>query len=153
MMLAEDVKVLDINSEYCGTPTLTLMENAGKGVADIISKKYNGIHKTILVLCGMGNNGGDGLVAARYLANTNDVTVFLIGKQIEIKTAIAQKNYTRLQKTKATIYDISALDQLDGLLKKADIIVDAMLGIGIKGRLREPFLSLVLRISSIHHKT
>jgi hydroxyethylthiazole kinase-like uncharacterized protein yjeF len=152
-MLAEDVKVLDINSEYCGTPTLTLMENAGKGVADIISKKYNGIHKTILVLCGMGNNGGDGLVAARYLANTNDVTVFLIGKQIEIKTAIAQKNYTRLQKTKATIYDISELEQFNELLKKADIIVDAMLGIGIKGRLREPFSFLVPRISSMHGKT
>ena len=153
MMLPEDVKVLDINSEYVGTPTLTLMENAGKGIADIITKNYAGTHKTILILSGMGNNGGDGLVAARHLANTNDVTVFLVGSAADIKTAIAQKNYARLKQTRATIYDMKALNHLDDLLKHVDIIVDAMLGIGIKGHLREPFASLVQRIVSMHKKT
>lgn len=153
MMLPDDVKVLDINSEYFGTPTLTLMENAGKGTADIIMKNYDGTHKTILIVSGMGNNGGDGLVAARHLANTNDVTVFLVGTAADIKTAIAQKNYARLKQTRAAVYDMTALNHLDDLLKNADIIVDAMLGIGIKGQLREPFAALVSRIESMRRKT
>jgi NAD(P)H-hydrate epimerase len=73
MISVNEIKVLDINSEYYGVPTKILMENAGKGAAEYIIKKLNLKNKNILIFCGLGNNGGDGFVAARYLSKNNKV--------------------------------------------------------------------------------
>ena len=66
MLTFREVTVIDVNSEYLGVQVETLMENAGYAVANVITKEY-GKGKRIAVICGMGNNGGDGLVAAKYL--------------------------------------------------------------------------------------
>src|SRR3989304_1896959 len=70
-------------TEAFGISTLNLMENAGKGLAEAILKYYPA-SKRIAVLCGKGNNGGDGLVAARYLSETASVAVFLLCNKNEI---------------------------------------------------------------------
>ena len=79
MISSKEIKVLDKNSEYFGTATSQLMENAGKGVADFVIKNLISIGKNIIIFCGTGNNGGDGFVAARYLAERCKVSVFLTG--------------------------------------------------------------------------
>jgi len=76
MISGSEIKVLDRNAEYYGVPAHNLMENAGKGVADFVMKHLDSADENILVFCGMGNNGGDGFVAARYLAEKHNVTLF-----------------------------------------------------------------------------
>ena len=94
MIEPKEIKVLDKNAEYYGIPTLKLMENAGKNTAEFIFKKINPQKNCkILFLCGTGNNGGDGFVAARYLSKKYMITVFLTGKPEEIKTKISKENY------------------------------------------------------------
>jgi len=149
MISGKEIKVLDENSEYLGTPTIDLMENAGKGVADFILNKLKIKEKKILVCCGPGNNGGDGFVAARYVAKNNKVVVFFQGEKC--KSDIAQQNLTRLQKQKIPI--ISSVDEFDSEINKNDIIIDALLGIGILGELRKPYSSLVKKINEASNKT
>ena len=146
MITGKEIRVLDRNSEYHGVPTSTLMENAGKGVANFISKQLR--QRNILVFCGTGNNGGDGFVAARYLAKNYNVTVFLAGKEKEIRTDISKDNFKKLKKLKIKIYDINSLKMVDKILHKTDVVVDSMLGVGLSGNLREPYLSLVKKINN-----
>src|SRR2546421_11026248 len=68
MISPAEMRVLDRNAQYFGVSILELMENAGKAVADAARSEFGATGKNVLVLCGTGNNGGDGLVAARHLA-------------------------------------------------------------------------------------
>src|SRR3989454_6679738 len=65
MISPAEMRVLDRNAQYFGLSILELMENAGKAVADVARSEFGAPGKNVLVLCGTGNNGGDGLVAAR----------------------------------------------------------------------------------------
>jgi NAD(P)H-hydrate epimerase len=148
MISEAEIKVLDRNSEYFGVPTLHLMENAGKSVAEFIRNTVKNTKKNILILCGTGNNGGDGFVAARYLTQYYKVTVFLAGT--EIKTEIAQKNYQKLQTYEVKIYN--SLRDLDGLFTENDVFVDALLGTGLAGELKEPYATIVKKINATKRK-
>src|SRR2546428_12989309 len=68
MISPAEMRVLDRNAQYFGVSILELMENAGKAVADAARSEFGAPGKNVLVLCGTGNNGGDGLVAARHPA-------------------------------------------------------------------------------------
>jgi NAD(P)H-hydrate epimerase len=149
MITEAEIKVLDRNSEYFGVPPLQLMENAGKGVAEYVRNIVKNTKKNILILCGAGNNGGDGFVAARYLAQYYRVTIFLT--ESKIKTEIAQKNYQKLQTYDVKIY--TSPRDIKTLLSKNDILIDALLGIGISGELKEPYVSIVKKINATKNKT
>ena len=150
MISGKEIKVLDNNSEYYGVPTKNLMENAGKGVANFIIDKLKPKYKDLLFFCGIGNNGGDGFVAARYLSDRYNVTIFLTGKKEEIKTAISNKNFKNLKNVK--IYDKGSLNKIDELLKNNNLIIDSMLGVGLTGSLREPYLTIVKKINLVKNK-
>ncbi len=153
MLTANEVHVSDINSEYYGTPAKKLMENAGRGVSEHISKKIKSKRKKIVLFCGKGNNGGDGFVAARYLSKKYEVTLFLIGKAKDIHTKVAKENFKKLEKLNIKIFNIENLDKINSLIQKNDTIVDSMLGIGIKGDLREPYKTIVKKINKQKNKT
>jgi len=125
MITHDEVKVLDANAAARGVPTSTLMENAGKGVAEAMMKEFDLKGKTVLILCGTGNNGGDGLVAARLLRKVCKVKVFLVG---DPKTQISKSN---LSKVKALVFpkDVD-IDGIKPQIKTADLIIDALLGVG-----------------------
>ena len=151
MISTREIKVLDKNSEYLGIPEYELMENAGKEIASFINKmKLNDMD--ILIICGTGNNGGDGFVAARYLMDKNNVTIFLIGKENDIKTEISKNNFHELKKINSNVYDIESIDKLDQLLAKNHIIIDSMLGVGILGELRKPFPDIIDKINKLKNK-
>ena len=97
MINGKEIHVLDKNAEYYGVPTNNLMENAGKHVADFISKNIKSKDANILIFCGPGNNGGDGFVASRYLSKKHNVSVFLTAKSSDIKTNIAKQNFNKLK--------------------------------------------------------
>mgnify|MGYP006293502419 FL=1 len=150
MITGKEVNVLDINAEYYGTPPDKLMEHAGKNVADYIEK--NTKNPKIVVICGPGNNGGDGFVAARYLSKKFPVTLFLVGKEEKIHTDIAHINFSKLKSLPITLYDQRHLDKLFSTLTESTVIVDAMLGVGISGDLRPPYDEIVSMISKLDDK-
>jgi ADP-dependent NAD(P)H-hydrate dehydratase / NAD(P)H-hydrate epimerase len=153
MISGKEIKVLDYNSEFYGIPTIQLMENAGKKTADFIKKELKLKNKHILILCGTGNNGGDGFVAARYLSKNYNVTVFLAGLKSDIKTDISKKNFYKIKNTDIKIFDIKSIKNLDILLEKNEVLIDAMLGIGLTGSLKEPYSSMVKKINLLKNKT
>ncbi|MBN1859963.1 MAG: NAD(P)H-hydrate dehydratase [Candidatus Thermoplasmatota archaeon] len=148
MISEAEMKVLDRNSEFYGVPAVQLMENAGKSIADFIRNTVKDTKKNILVLCGPGNNGGDGFVAARYLTQYYTVAVFLAGS--EIKTELALKNLQKLQTYDVKIYQ--SIHDIDRLLSENDVLIDALLGTGLHGELKEPTASLVKKINQTKGK-
>ena len=83
IVTAAEMREIDrVTSERFGVPSLTLMENAGTAVADFVISHYPAA-KSIGVICGKGNNGGDGFVAARKLHEAGkDVRVLIAGGTI-----------------------------------------------------------------------
>jgi len=141
-MDAREVKVLDKNSAFYGVIEEKLMENAGRGVAEIIEERYD--CKKCIIFCGTGNNGGDGFVAARYLSKKCDVKIILLG---DIKSPLALKNFRRAKRLGISIYRFNE-KVVEECLEESDIIVDAMLGVGISGELREPYSTAVKKINN-----
>ena len=125
MMAAEQASVA------AGVSIAQLMENAGKAVADAIQQRQNVNGRRVTVLVGPGNNGGDGLVAARYLAQAGaDVVCYLS----RARQAESDANYAQLQEM-GVLALTAELDQryrvLHHRLNITDILIDALLGTGV----------------------
>ncbi len=136
------MNAIDANCEYLGLPRLQLMENAGIAIAQAVSDKIGDEQKNnVILIAGRGNNGGDAFVAARHLASDLGIRpkVILLGHASHIKTEEARRNFDALKQTDV---EISEVTESTGLLqsdfKGVDIIVDAIFGTGIKGKIREP---------------
>ena len=141
----QQTKLYDYNALYYGYPLEKLMENAGRGIARVIKEKY-GKAKKIAIICGPGNNGGDGLVAARYLSDSFEVKVFLVPEEEKIKSELTRKNWEKLKTEKHS--GITASDLSDDF----DVVVDCMFGAGISGKLKEPYKSLVAKLNRLKAK-
>ncbi len=128
-----------------GFHKILMMENAGAAaVQRLLSHTDDISSKTILVIAGMGNNGGDGLVMARHLAGYGaDVTICLMGEPSKIKTTECQQNYNILTKMPS----ITISGSIDTTIQY-DIIVDAMLGTGITGEIREPYSTAIQYVNN-----
>lgn len=117
-----------------GSTIPLLMESAGKKCAMLIHEAF-GEGNTILVFCGPGNNGGDGLVCARYLNPSNSLKICLVG---EPKTPAAKETYLRAKKDGI---EIISLEDVETPLGASGIIIDAMLGLGatlpLRGEIKE----------------
>ena len=144
MISATEMRIIDRNAQHFGVPILDLMENAGKAVADAARQDFAAAGKKVLVVCGTGNNGGDGFVAARLLAGDAHVTVLLARSPDQISTQEARTNFARLK----TVRVIEGLDRSEGAMAEADLIIDALLGIGASGELREPYATLIREMNA-----
>ncbi|MBI0583578.1 MAG: NAD(P)H-hydrate dehydratase [Methanomassiliicoccus sp.] len=133
-----EVRVLDINSEQFGVPIDALMENAGEAVAETIMNEV-GTGKRIAVVCGVGNNAGDGFVAARNLMRHNDVTVLLANPPGDIRTEAAKRAFERVKHISSSSVGVN--------FSNFDIVVDALLGTGTLKEVREPYRTLIGRIN------
>ena len=154
-VLTEQMRVLEENSEFLGVSRYVLMENAGRVVADQISIRFKDLNKVrVLVVAGPGNNGGDGFVAARHLACRGAlVNVIILSKPNLIRTKEARTNFNIIRNMMATIRiheasNVNKLQELKALFDSADIIIDAILGTGIKGTVREPMFTAIKMINS-----
>jgi len=132
-------------------PGLILMENAGRGVVEMMEKHYGSMAgKTVLIVCGKGNNGGDGYVVARHLFNRGaKVIVLLLWKPSEQK-GDAKINFESIQKIsqKFKKNEMLQIKELKSsrtlrLLPKPDIIIDAIFGTGFSGEVRESYKSVI----------
>jgi NAD(P)H-hydrate epimerase len=139
VLTAKELKALDINSTWFGVPVEELMENAGRAVAEELAERVELVGKRVLVLCGSGNNGGDGFVAARYLAERGARVSVMLAR--EPRSSAAKRNLAKLRKLGVKVKRLRK-QRFD-----ADIIVDALLGTGIKGEVREPYRSIIEEIN------
>ncbi|WP_058995441.1 bifunctional ADP-dependent NAD(P)H-hydrate dehydratase/NAD(P)H-hydrate epimerase [Haloarcula sp. CBA1127] len=134
MLTGSEIGVVDENAAALGVPRKQLMESSGHAVAQAV-RTIADPGDQVTIVAGRGNNGGDALVAARFL-DDYDLRVLLLGRPGAISTTIARENWDALQHAEypaETVTDSAALD-----LGTPDIVVDAMLGTGIDGDLREP---------------
>jgi hydroxyethylthiazole kinase-like uncharacterized protein yjeF len=107
-----------------------MMENAGRAVAEAVDEWIGAEDATVLVLVGPGNNGGDGLVAARYLAEKGAAVTLYVGKR-ETK---GDKNWEKAQARDIPalwLANDTELQELGARLAEADVIIDALLGTGV----------------------
>jgi NAD(P)H-hydrate epimerase len=132
---------------------LVLMENAGRNAAALLLQL--GISGSVVICCGKGNNAGDGFVIARHLENAGiDVTVLLAVPSTSL-AGDAAVNFHILRRAGTRILEPPA-DGLNTLwssdLAQADWIVDALLGTGTQGTLREPYLAAISLINASGRK-
>jgi hydroxyethylthiazole kinase-like uncharacterized protein yjeF len=130
----------------CGIPSLELMETAGAGVATVISDLEPA--GPVRIVCGKGNNGGDGLVAARRLAELGiEAESLLLWPPTEL-SADARSNYDRLISAGGAAREVGA-DELPGALVSSAIAVDALLGTGFNGTPRPPLDRVIETINDV----
>lgn len=117
--------------ERYGIPELLLMENAGLAVQRVIRRHWPETHRRWLVLCGIGNNGGDGLVVARLLHSLgHPVQVMILGDPARYGDTAAV-NYTALMALGPPVALVSAPEDVTHSLAQCDGVVDGLLGTGI----------------------
>lgn len=139
------VRTVDhIAINHYGIPGVVLMENAGRGAAQWLLEL--GCGQRIVLLCGAGNNGGDGFVIARHLANHGrDVSIILIVPPDKI-SGDAAINLRIVQATRLPLEVIDPVTDsitLSQRLNDTDWIVDALLGTGATGSVREPYATAI----------
>lgn len=145
----------DITIKDFGLPELSLMESAGHRVAQITEKILSGVEKkTICILAGSGNNGGDALVAARYLSNLGaKLKIFLTGTKdnrkdsMNVQIAVMRAMGVEIQQ----LENDRAWERLQVNLRFSDAIIDGILGTGFSGELRPNALKLI-RIANATNK-
>ena len=149
---AEAMRGADRTAQALGVPEERLMEHAGTAVAAAVRALAADTGRwdsgPIVILCGPGNNGGDGYVAARRLAlNGGRVVVAVIATDSRPAGATSARNWDRIARD-AGITKVHAPVARDVAvfghgIEKASVIVDALLGTGVSGPLREPIRSAV----------
>ncbi len=123
-----------------------LMERAGRAVAEEVLKEEP---HTVTVVCGKGNNGGDGLVCARYLVEAGKrVAVFLL--ESENISSLSQENLKKLRGKDVVLR--TGLKGLKEALKGSDVVVDALFGFGFKGEMRSLYKECVEEINEHSRK-
>ncbi|MFQ5762648.1 MAG: NAD(P)H-hydrate dehydratase [Candidatus Bathyarchaeia archaeon] len=143
----EEAVAIEQNAEYLGVSLQQLMECAGTAVADVVASRMKPDSKCV-ILAGTGRNGGDGMVAARHLAAQGvKVELVLVGPEERITDVNTKRNWEcvkrMVQSLKTSVVRDSAL--LPDI--EADVVVDALLGIGIRGKLTPPTSIAVQKIN------
>jgi yjeF C-terminal region, hydroxyethylthiazole kinase-related/yjeF N-terminal region len=146
MLSLEEMNIIEENAVELGISRILMMENAGSNVADYL-KKLNLINK-VAIFAGTGNKAGDGFVAARHIASYGGkVIIILSHKEDEIKTEEAKENFKILKRMKKSVEIFSATNMEDEeiveKIKDVNVIIDALIGTGIKGKLRPEIARLV----------
>lgn len=133
IVTAAEMREIDrVTSERFGVPSLTLMENAGTAVADFVTSQYPAA-KRVGIVCGKGNNGGDGFVAARKLHEAGqNVRVLLLAEPSDLRGDAAEM----FKKLPAALVTVSSPGQLKSESARAvfdaDVLLDAILGTGFR---------------------
>lgn len=138
-----EMAALDENCKFFGLSPLQLMENAGAGIANEIKKRFEREEEKvkITIIAGKGNNGGDAFAAARHLHGF-DVEILLIGRSKDLRTEEARRNWRILKASGYEIKEITDSSELKAretaLFADSEVIMDAIFGTGVRGKIREP---------------
>lgn len=134
MKIARVAEMQDLDRramEEFGIPPEILMENAGEASYSVVSREFGVTGKRFTILCGLGNNGGDGFVLARKLhSNGGHVRVLLFGRREELKGP-ARKNFDIISRMPIEIESPESVESVKDAFCHSDAIVDAMFGTGL----------------------
>ena len=139
MITIKEMQELENKAVRSGISVEQLMENAGKLVYETTKDKYELLDENIIILCGPGNNGGDGFVAARYFSEDFTTLILFFGDEERLSEE-AKSNYDKI-KDKVTIINVTSEEDLQYFHYQKDkkyIFIDALLGTGFSGTPREP---------------
>lgn len=136
VVTSAQMKDIEKSADDAGLTYYQMMENAGTGAAEYIASREQVAGKTVVVICGKGNNGGDGFVAARKLTEKGAI-VSLILAEGEPKTEDALKNKQLCEILAIPMHELKEENEIC-LLADAELIVDAVYGTGFRGVLRDP---------------
>ena len=135
------MRVIDANAMALGVTELQLMESAGRALAEqVLTFRPD----RVLVLCGNGNNGGDGMVAARYLQRGTDTHVIYL--DLGKRSRSCEHNLAALRHAAVSLHPFQCredLESLAALFGNAGVIVDALLGTGSRGTVKEPLATCI----------
>ena len=148
ILTASQMQRIDrLTTERYGVPSLTLMENAGRGVLEFLVERFRPLEQhRIVILCGRGNNGGDGMVVARLLREKGLHPRVLVFADPKLLRGDAAVNYERLAACGAPelLEDSAGWQRAKPGLADTTLLVDALLGTGLSKPL-EGFLAEVVR--------
>ncbi len=159
IVTASEMQQMDRETiESFGLPGRVLMENAGRGVFDVMVKtfpaiKSSGRNHRIGIVAGRGNNGGDGFVIARYLSGVGaSVTVYLFSERAAVKgdAAANLKLLDALRVPVVEITDPALLAQHQTDMRHQEIWVDALLGTGLNAEVRGLFRAVIEFLNSLN---
>jgi len=146
-LTAREMRAVEMNAEYLGVSRLQLMENAGRAIAKAVTRRF-GPKSRVAIICGSGGNGGDGFVAARHLAGAGyGVDVVLLGSSRGIRSKEALANWRALRQMRSSVHIREVHDSAEIGPLEADVVVDALIGTGVKGALVSPFREMVQSIN------
>ncbi len=153
LLTAAEMRELDRRAiAEVGIPSLVLMENAGRSIYQVLRREFPDLSGEVVVLAGRGNNGGDGFVVARCLANAGTpVAVFLLGRRDQVG-GDARVNLEILAHQGLEVVEVleeshlpAALDRL----ARAGLIVDALLGTGLNSPVTGLLASLIQQVNHL----
>lgn len=148
ILTPEEASALDRAAQERGIAAASLMERAGWSLARSAAALAGGRYgRRAAVVCGKGNNGGDGLVAARYLSSWGlGVSVVLLEDPAELREPAAA-NARRLAETTASV-EMFTSDGLARALSRADVVVDAVFGTGFRGVPEDEFAAAIAALAA-----
>src|SRR5690348_16869941 len=136
---ASQATAWDDRARKAGTPTATLMERAGQGVATVVHRAYPDLSGGVLLVAGRGNNGGDGWVAARTLA--------VLGVKVTAAEVPGDRSSDcDAQRERALAGGVTLVD--GAAWPRASVIIDALLGTGANGPPRDAVADLAARVAA-----
>jgi len=138
-------------TEEYSIPELILMENAAVASCSVIKNGFSIEGNNFLILCGIGNNGGDGLALARLLYSEGGAPLVLLNGSADQLTNCALQNYSILKNLPIEIIDNFKIETLNKEISQTDIIIDALLGTGLNRDITG-FLKDVINTSNASRK-
>jgi hydroxyethylthiazole kinase-like uncharacterized protein yjeF len=149
LLTREASRALDLDaSARLGVPSIVLMENAGRGACDVLCERFGSGH--VLVIGGLGQNGGDAWVVARHLLlRGRRPTCLLLGEPAAVR-GDAQANLTALEGLGVAVTSLreGALDLLDRALAEASLVVDGLFGTGLDRPITGLHAEVIKRINA-----
>ena len=148
ILIAAQMREADrLTTERYGVPSDLLMENAGAAIASYLADAYPEINTyRVLILCGKGNNGGDGLVVARRLRERGLAPSVVLFAEPSAMRGDAATNLARWQRGNGDLRVVTSKAEWDvarEILTEADLIVDALLGTGLTGPVEGLFAQVI----------
>lgn len=157
LVTSEEMQKIDKHAiELIGIPSLVLMEKAGSKVFKVIKQRFKGCKdKEFTVVCGKGNNGGDGLVVARHLIFNNIKTHIFTTSSHEQLSTDARTNYNILKNLGVTIKSLTSNDakiEFENTIKHSNFIIDAIFGTGFSGEAKDDIKKVIDAINNTKSK-
>ncbi|HSB03864.1 MAG TPA: NAD(P)H-hydrate dehydratase [Thermodesulfobacteriota bacterium] len=154
VVTAEQMQQLDQKAiEAYGIPGIVLMENAGRGAAEVILQTFSNLHRNgVAIVAGKGNNGGDGFVIARYLLDRGiGVKVFLLADPRALR-GDAETNHQIFLRMKGEVISIPSYTEYQKVkkdLEKVDLLIDGIFGTGLDAEVRGYYREVIDHLNKL----